>query len=224
MARLFEDPATHRVRFVISGSKAQEKIVKNIIKMLPRRKASEFFIDVAKEAIRENDASCPEALPGDWRNITQISCTPEEKKLIDDFCQTRVGNNLRSRWLIDKIIKAYTVGIDAEKYKKTVYRGLWVTVYRSPETDNNTNLPSAKHEKMLLVGKGVARNGEECDPSKVLELKRDRSRNYFYARPINAPTTKKTYHSGSFAYCENKQFHDAAGFQPIPIHDKLKNH
>lgn len=100
-------------------------------------------------------------------------------------------------------------------------KGMIVNVLR-PAYDCTNGGVSSKHDRMFLVGEGVAEIFEERPelPTLVLLKRFIGGREYLRAEPIGGEEPRPWYmFGGNFITCSDSRFQDICQY-PIPIHDR----
>ncbi len=96
----------HRVPLIVTCSAAQKQQIEEILSRYPARFRSKYIVGFLKEAIAANKTDIAEE--GYWHGTNtqfQISCTPSEKEMIDDFCNKYLPPRKRSRWIVQRILE-----------------------------------------------------------------------------------------------------------------------
>lgn len=97
----------HRIPLIVSCSAAQKQEIDKVLSQYPIRYRSKYLINFLKRAIAQNktDLADEESYWHGTKKTFQISCLPEEKQLIDDFCNEHLPLRKRSRWIVQRILE-----------------------------------------------------------------------------------------------------------------------
>ncbi len=97
----------HRVPLIVSCSATQKQQIDEILSNYPIRYRSKYLMDFLKSAIAQNKTNLADE-ESYWHGTKvtfQISCLPNEKQLIDDFCNEYLPARKRSRWIVQRILE-----------------------------------------------------------------------------------------------------------------------
>lgn len=104
----------HRIRFKVTCSTEHKELVDKSLANIQPRLRSKYILSLIKKAISERlaegeiaskNTSIVEKPPIHRASQQfQISCTPQEMKLIDDFCDRYLDKYKRSRWIVKLIV------------------------------------------------------------------------------------------------------------------------
>ena len=98
----------HRKPLIVTCSRDQKRKIDEIISKYPRRYRSKYIVEALKGAIARNKTNiAPKSFAYGESKQFQISMTPEDKKLINDYCKQHIPQNKRSRWIVQRILELF---------------------------------------------------------------------------------------------------------------------
>ncbi len=97
----------HRVPLIVSCSATQKQQIDKVLSQYPLRYRSKYLMDSLKSAIAQHktDLNEDESYWHGTKTTFQISCTPEGKQKIDEFCNQYLPARKRSRWIVQRILE-----------------------------------------------------------------------------------------------------------------------
>ena len=98
----------HRVSLSVTCSKNQKKQINRVLAKVSKGVRSQYILQLLKEAIAANKTEIADEMSYSHNTNVQfqVSCTRQEKKLIDDFCKTYLTSRKRSRWIVKVLLSA----------------------------------------------------------------------------------------------------------------------
>ena len=95
----------HRIPLVVSCSVAQKEQIDEVLAKIPPRRKSKYILSLIEKAIASGDTNLAEESYTHNTNVQfQVSCSPEEKKKIDNYCDRYLPKGKRSRWIVNIIL------------------------------------------------------------------------------------------------------------------------
>ncbi len=97
----------HRIPLIVSCSATQKEEIDKVLSNYPVRFRSKYLINFLKRAIAAHKTNLADN-ESYWHGTQvtfQISCLPEEKQLIDEFCNKYLPVRKRSRWIVQRILE-----------------------------------------------------------------------------------------------------------------------
>ncbi len=96
----------HKIALSVTCSQKHKKQIDRALSHIPKGRKSREILKLLKDAIATKKTEIADDV-GFWHNTKvqfQISCTRQEKELIDAFCKTHLTARKRSRWITKMII------------------------------------------------------------------------------------------------------------------------
>jgi hypothetical protein len=97
---------TQRVALPVTCSVTQKKAIALHLSHIPPRQKSKYILELIKGAIADkyteycDDETFTHGDTTEW----QISCSPKDREIINDYCDRYLPPNKRSRWIVNVIL------------------------------------------------------------------------------------------------------------------------
>ena len=96
----------HRKPLIVTCSKDHKKQIDQILSNYPVRYRSKYMVEFLKDAIAEGKTDlAPKSDSFGESSQFQISMSPEDKQLIETYCQKNLPPKKRSRWIVQRILE-----------------------------------------------------------------------------------------------------------------------
>ena len=95
----------HRTQIAVTCSIAQKQQLERILSKIPPLKKSKYMLKAIKRAIAVHHTEYSDESYTHQSTVEfQISCTPEEKQNILDYCDRYLPSKKRSRWIMSILL------------------------------------------------------------------------------------------------------------------------
>jgi hypothetical protein len=92
----------HRVVLPITCSIAQKKAIDKALSHIPPRQKSKYILELIRQAIalKYTTIADDESYTHGTNTEFQISCSPDERQIIYNYCDHYLPSGKRSRWIV----------------------------------------------------------------------------------------------------------------------------